>query len=429
MYLFGSLATIATLDNVPDRCISRSMNKTYDILIIGAGLNGTTMALGAAQFGLNVALFDAHKMTDQLEAGFDGRSYALSLTSVRMMRSLSLWDTLEEYAQPMLDIKVCEGQLPDGPSPFFLHFDHNEIEEGPMGHMVQDRYLRPALQRAVDENNQVDYYPNVKIQSHQCTSEFVSVITDAGQEYTGKLLIAADGRQSTTATRAGICRKGWDYGQSALVCAIEHENSHNATAYQYLMPQGPLAILPLTKNRSSIVWSETHERAKDIMQLDDAAYLSVLRPRFGDFLGDIKLAGKRYKYPLSLSIAEKFVKPRVALIGDAAHGIHPIAGQGLNAGLKDIAALCHVLQDAHKRGENIGAIDVLERYQEWRRFDVNLLALATDGFNKLFSNSNALLRAGRALGLGLINQMPKLRRSFIREAAGIGTSDLPYLMR
>ena len=224
-------------------------------------------------------------------------------------------------------------------------------------------------------------------------------------------------------------RKGWDYGQSALVCAIEHENPHNATAYQYFMPQGPLAILPLTNNRSSIVWSETHERANDIMRLNDAAYLSVLRPRFGDFLGDIKLAGKRYKYPLSLSIAEEFVKPRFALIGDAAHGIHPIAGQGLNAGLKDIAALCHVLQDAYKRGENIGAVDVLERYQEWRRFDVNLLALATDGFNKLFSNSNALLRAGRALGLGLVNQMPKIRRSFIREAAGLGTKDLPYLMR
>ena len=405
------------------------MKKSYDILIIGAGLNGATMALGAAQFGLSVALFDAHKMSDQLETGFDGRSYALSLTSVRMMRSLGLWDALNDHAQPILDIKVCEGQLPDGPSPFFLHFDHNEIEEGPMGCMVQDRYLRPVLQAAVDKNDHIDYFPNIKIQSHQCTAECVNVTTDAGQDYTGKLLIAADGRQSATATRAGIRRKGWDYGQSALVCAIEHENPHNATAYQYFMPQGPLAILPLTNNRSSIVWSETHERANDIMRLDDAAYLSVLHPRFGDFLGDIKLAGKRYKYPLSLSIAEEFVKPRFALIGDAAHGIHPIAGQGLNAGLKDIAALCHVLQDAHHRGENIGAIDVLERYQEWRRFDVNLLALATDGFNKLFSNSNALLRSGRALGLGIINKMPKMRRSFIREAAGLGTKDLPYLMR
>ena len=405
------------------------MNKSYDILIIGAGLNGATMALGAANFGLKVAVFDAHKISDQLETGFDGRSYALSLTSVRMMRSLGLWDALQDHAQPMLDIKVCEGQLPDGPSPFFLHFDHNEIEEGPMGHMVQDRYLRPVLQTAVDENDQIDYYPNVKIHAHLCTEQCASVTTDAGQNYTGKLLIAADGRHGATATRASIRRKGWEYGQSALVCAIEHENTHNATAYQYFMPQGPLAILPLTKNRSSIVWSETHERANEIMKLDDAAYLSVLRPRFGNFLGDIQLAGQRYKYPLSLSISEEFVKLRFALIGDAAHGIHPIAGQGLNAGLKDIAALCHVLRDAHQRGENIGAIDVLERYQEWRRFDVNLLALATDGFNKLFSNSNALLRAGRALGLGIVNHIPKVRRSFIREAAGLGTTKLPYLMR
>ena len=166
------------------------MKKPYDILIIGAGLNGAAMALGAAQFGLSVALFDAHKMSDQLETGFDGRSYALSLTSVRMMRSLGLWDALKDHAQPMLDIKVCEGQLPDGPSPFFLHFDHNEIEEGPMGHMVQDRYLRPVLQAAVDKNDQIDYFPNVKIQLHQCTAECASVTTDAGQDYTGKLLIA-----------------------------------------------------------------------------------------------------------------------------------------------------------------------------------------------------------------------------------------------
>ena len=241
------------------------MKKSYDILIIGAGLNGATMALGAAQFGLSVALFDAHKMSDQLETGFDGRSYALSLTSVRMMRSLGLWDALNDHAQPILNIKVCEGQLPDGPSPFFLHFDHNEIEEGPMGCMVQDRYLRPVLQAAVDKNDHIDYFPYIKIQSHHCTAECANMTTDAGQDYTGKLLIAADGRQSATATRAGIRRKGWDYGQSALVCAIEHENPHNATAYQYFMPQGPLAILPLTNNRSSIVWSETNERANDIM--------------------------------------------------------------------------------------------------------------------------------------------------------------------
>ena len=223
------------------------MKKSYDILIIGAGLNGATMALGAAQFGLSVALFDAHKMSDQLETEFDGRSYALSLTSVRMMRSLGLWDALNDHAQPILNIKVCEGQLPDGPSPFFLHFDHNEIEEGPMGCMVQDRYLRPVLQAAVDKNDHIDYFPNIKIQSHQCTAECANVTTDAGQDYTGKLLIAADGRQSATATRAGIRRKGWDYGQSALVCAIQHENPHNATAYSIFHATRPLGYFATDK--------------------------------------------------------------------------------------------------------------------------------------------------------------------------------------
>jgi len=194
------------------------------------------------------------------------------------------------------------------------------------------------------------------------------------------------------------------------------------------MPPGPLAILPLPGNRSSIVWSETGATAQKFAALSDADFLHVLRPRFGDFLGDIALAGKRYTYPLSLSIATSFIAPRVALVGDAAHGVHPIAGQGLNAGLRDVAALTHVLSEARQRGEDIARADVLERYQRWRRFDVATLALTTDASNRLFSNDNPLLRLGRDLGMGAINAMPGLRRRIMREAAGL-TGDLPALMR
>jgi 2-octaprenyl-6-methoxyphenol hydroxylase len=194
------------------------------------------------------------------------------------------------------------------------------------------------------------------------------------------------------------------------------------------MPSGPLAILPLTGNRSSIVWSEKTETAAAIAALDDAAFLEVLQPRFGDFLGAITLAGARFRYPLNLTLAERYVVPRLALVGDAAHGVHPIAGQGLNLGFRDVGALAEVLVEAHRRGEDIGAVDVLERYQSWRRFDSTALALGMDGVNRLFSNDNPLLRGARDLGMGIVGSLPGLRRAFIRQAAGIAGKP-PKLLR
>jgi 2-octaprenyl-6-methoxyphenol hydroxylase len=240
--------------------------------------------------------------------------------------------------------------------------------------------------------------------------------------------VGADGRRSGTAERAGIRRTGWDYGQTALVCAIAHERPHHGIAQQFFMPAGPLAILPLPGKRSSIVWSERTARAAEIAAMDDADYLDALRPAFGDFLGEITLAGHRYSYPLSLSIAERFVDTRLALVGDAAHGVHPIAGQGLNLGLRDVAALAEVLADARRRGEDIARAEVLARYQSWRRFDTAAMAVATDAFNRLFSNDNPALRVLRDAGMGVVQAVPGLRRMFIREAAGL-TGDVPKLLR
>ena len=228
--------------------------------------------------------------------------------------------------------------------------------------------------------------------------------------------------------RAGIKRIGWGYDQTAIVGAVEHDLPHHGIAHQFFMPAGPLAILPLTGNRSSVVWSETPARAAQIMALDDAGFLDALRPAFGSFLGQIRLVGARFTYPLGLTLANSFVAPRVALVGDAAHAVHPIAGQGLNSGLRDVAALAEVLGDARRRGEDIGSAQTLARYQQWRRFDTTTLAVATDTFNRLFSNNNPLLRVARDIGMGLVNAVPALRRSAIREAAGL-TGDLPKLMR
>jgi 2-octaprenyl-6-methoxyphenol hydroxylase len=251
---------------------------------------------------------------------------------------------------------------------------------------------------------------------------------DDGGHIHANLVICADGRNSGSAKRAGVTYTGWKYAQSALVCALEHEHLHNGFAYQHFMPPGPLAILPLKDNRCSIVWTETTENARTIMAMDNDAYLDVLRPRFGNFLGEIKLVGERFFYPLDMSIAKSFIAERVAVIGDAAHGMHPIAGQGLNAGMRDIAALAQLCQEARQRGEDFGSQAVLARYQEWRRFDATALALTMDAFNRLFSNDNSFLRGLRTLGMGVVNRLPSTKRTFMREAAGV-TGNLPDLMR
>ena len=396
-----------------------------DIAIAGGGLNGTTLAVALASAGFGVTLIDPQPVKTRAAPDFDGRGYALSIASCRVLQALGVWPALADSAQPIFDIKVSDGRTGQGPSPFVLAFDHAEIEEGPMGHMVEDRHLRPALLTTVVENN-IDHRAGVSVTGEVVSSSGVTVTLDTGESLRTRLLVGCDGKTSQIAARARIKRTGWEYDQASLVCAVAHDKPHHGTAHQLFLEAGPLAILPLTGNRSSIVWTERKARAEDINGLDDEAYLNALRPRFGDFLGDISLVGKRGFFPLELSIANTFCAPRLALVGDAAHAVHPIAGQGLNAGLKDVAALAEVLTDAMRRGEDVGRDDVLARYQAWRRFDTISLAIATDTFNRLFSNDNGLLRTIRDIGLGAVNALPGLRRSFIREAAGL-TGDIPRL--
>ena len=415
------------MDNPLELPILSSMSIDTDIAIVGGGLNGPILALALAQAGIKSTVIDALTTKVRKNASFDGRSYAVALTSQRLLNNIGLWTNIKDNAQAILEIKVSDGRAGEGPSPFFMHFDHAEIEDGPMGYMVQDRYLRRTLLDAMAENPNVTHIQGETVVGQDVISGGVSVTLSSSKKISARALIGCDGRGSGTAERAGIKRIGWGYGQTALVCAIEHEKPHGGIAHQFFMPTGPLAILPLTGNRSSIVWSETEINATAFNALSDAEYLTMLRPRFGNFLGEISLAGARYSYPLALSITDRLVADRTALVGDAAHGLHPIAGQGLNAGMRDIAALVQIITEAQKRGEDYGSLAVLKRYEEWRRFDNTALALATDTFNKLFSNDNLVLRLGRDLGMGLINKLPGLRRGFIREAAGL-SGDLPDLM-
>ncbi len=404
------------------------MDYDTDILIAGGGLNGPALALALAQGGFRVTVVDARPAQARADQGFDGRTYSLAIASKRLLTVLGIWAEVGDKTQPIFQIKASDGRAGMGPSPFFLNFDHGEIEEGPMGFMLEDRHLYAAFLAAMQAEPRITLMSGESVVAQEAATGGISVTLASGARISARVLVGCDGRGSGTATRAGIKRVGWGYRQTALVTAVAHTRPHNGIAHQFFMPAGPLAILPLHGGyRSSIVWSEGEVAAAAIQALPDADYLDALRPRFGDFLGEISLVGDRFTYPLSLSLAQSFVAPRLALVGDAAHGVHPIAGQGLNLGLRDVAALAQVLIEAARRGEDIGASDVLERYQRWRRFDTTALALGMDSMNRLFSNDNPVLRAGRDLGLGIVNAIPGLRRRFIRQAAGL-SGDLPKLL-
>ena len=397
---------------------------TDHVLVVGGGLAGPLAALALAQAGLRATVLDAGPRP--APRPFDGRAYALSLGSVRMCQALGVWDRVEA-PEAIRGIRASDGRPGEGASSLHLRFDAAEIGEPFMGQMVEDRHLRAALIGACEAEPAVALRFDAPVTAQAVDGAAVRATLEGGETLEGALLVGCDGRAGGVAGRAGLRREVKDYGQTALTCALHHERPHGGVAHQLFLPAGPLAILPLTEDRSSLVWTEARGTAEAITALPDEEYLEILRPRFGSFLGGIALAGARGTYPLTLTQAPR-VAPRVALAGDAAQGIHPIAGQGLNLGFKDVAALAEVLRDARRRGEDVGAPDVLERYARWRRFDAAQMGLATDAVNRLFSNDAPLLRAARRLGLGAVNAAPGLKRRFIREAAGLA-GDLPLLLR
>ncbi|MRX49731.1 2-octaprenyl-6-methoxyphenyl hydroxylase [Paracoccus sp. S-4012] len=403
------------------------MTDRVDVVIAGGGLNGPALGLALAGAGLTVAVVDARPARERAGEAFDGRAYALALASQRLLAALGVWPALAAEAQPILRVEAVQARPGEAPGWLGLGFDAAELEEGPLGFMVEDRHLYRALLEAMEAAPGLTHLPGTSVRGVEAGPAGVTVTLDGGR-IGARLLVGADGRGSFVARDAGIRRTGWDYGQTALVTALSHELPHGGTARQVFLPGGPLAILPLTGNRSSIVWSLPRREAEALRAQPDAAFLDALRPAFGPQLGAIALAGPRFDYPLSLSLAERYIAPRRALIGDAAHGVHPIAGQGLNLGLRDVAALAECVVEARRRGEDFGSDLVLERYQGWRRFDATLLAAGMDGVNRLFSNGNPLLRLARGLGMGAVQAVPALRRGFMRQAAGLSLDPMPRLL-
>jgi 2-octaprenyl-6-methoxyphenol hydroxylase len=403
-----------------------------DVLIGGAGFAGLALAIALRQ---GLAPSFSVTVADPALAGppKDGRASAIVAAARRLFETIGVWRDIE--AQPILDMVVTDSRLADVVRPVFLSFD-GDVEPGePFAHMIENGPLLAALAaKAKDEG--VALRPaavtDLAFAADRATDR-VNVRLSNGEALAARLLVAADGARSAIRERAGIASHGWSYGQSAIVTTVAHERDHHGRAEEHFLPAGPFAILPLTRDaavghRSSIVWTEQAQEAARLVALPDAEFHAELERRFGLRLGEIAAVGPRRVHPLGLSVARAFIADRLALVGDAAHVIHPIAGQGLNMGLKDVAALAEVIVDAVRLGLDPGSLAVLERYQRWRRFDTMAMGIATDGLNRLFSNQSDVLRLVRDVGLGLVDRLPALKHLFIREAAGL-VGEVPKLLR
>ncbi|MGE0613438.1 MAG: FAD-dependent monooxygenase [Hyphomicrobiales bacterium] len=401
----------------------------YDVAIAGGSFVGLALALALAKGrpGLRVAVVDPVPPAGALSRERDGRASALTAASVNLLGALGVWRAIAPHAQAMRRIEITDSGLANAVRPPLLRFD-TELEPGaPAAHVVENIHLRAALADAAAGADGVTRIVG-GVEGMETGGACALLRLAGGRQLSCALALAADGRRSRLRDIAGIRCVGWSYPQAGIVATLAHERPHEGTAVQHFLPAGPFAFLPLPGDRSSLVWSEDRDEARRVMALDDAAFLAEVARRFGGRFGALSLAGPRGSWPLDLHMARAFVAERVALAGDAAHGVHPLAGQGLNIGLRDVAALAQVVVEATRIGLDIGALAVLERYERWRRFDSALSAFAMDGMNRLFSSDAAGLRMVRSFGLGLVDRAPALKRFFVAEAAG-ATGEVPRLLR
>jgi 2-octaprenyl-6-methoxyphenol hydroxylase len=413
------------IDQMTGMMEQRDDTEQLDILVAGAGFAGLALAIALRQ-GLGAA-FSLAVADPALERGvIDARASAIAAAARHLFEAIRVWDRVAELSEPILDMVVTDSKLDDAVRPVFLTFAGEVAPGEPFAHMIENEPLANALLDKARADG-VKLIPAAVVNFTRAAGEMLVQLAD-GSRVATRLLVAADGARSHIRELAGIQCYGWTYGQSAIVTTVAHERDHDGRAEEHFLPSGPFAILPLRNRRSSIVWTEQTAEAERIMMLDDAGFHAELEKRFGLRLGEIALAGPRRAYPLGFSVARAFIADRLALVGDAAHMIHPIAGQGLNMGLRDAAALAEAIVDAARLGLDPAGPDVLERYQRWRRFDTMAMGVATDGLNRLFSNHSDALRLVRDIGLGLVDRLPGLKHVFIREAAGL-VGDVPRLLK
>ncbi len=389
--------------------------KRFDVIIVGGGPVGLTLALALQRSasGISIALVDRRP----LSVPRDNRASAIAAGVRRVFEALGVWDEMAAASQPINAMRITDSGEGDIARPLFLQFDGEVAPGEAFAHMVPNQASSGALLKACTG---IDVVAPAEIADWSGHGPLAQLTLADGQVLSSPLIVAADGALSALRQRAGINTIGHDYGQTGLVATIAHELPHDGIAYEHFRPAGPFASLPLPGNRSSLVWTERTENAPKFLAMDQDALAGEVEAVMGSTLGKVTLEDKLMGFPLRLQIAREFVGPRLALMGDAAHVVHPIAGQGLNLGLKDVAALAEVIVDAMRLGLDHGSVDVLARYQAWRRFDTATMAMVTDSMNRLFSNDVAPLRAVRDFGLGLVERAVPVKTALIRAAAGVG---------
>lgn len=416
--------------------MSANQTQTVEAVIVGAGMAGLTLAHALAGAGIEVAVLDRADPAIFTDAAFDGRTTAIATGSAKVLEGIGLWLDLAPKSCPIDTIRVS-----DGDALIFLHFDHHEVGDDPLGYILENRDIRGSLLATAVASTNIELIAPASIESVERSAGGVTVALDGGRTLRARVIFACDGRASSMRRNARIPVTEWRYDQSSFVCTIAHERPHQNIAHERFLPGGPFAILPMRdldtpiktqtgelRHAASIVWSESNDLVPAIKAFDDAAFIAELGQRVGGFLGEIALASPRWVHPLGLNHAARYTDRRLALVGDAAHGIHPIAGQGLNMGIRDVAALAEVVVDARRLGRDIGDPNILADYERWRRFDNMLLAVVTDNLLRLFSNDIGPLRTARDLGLGVVNAIPAARKFSMRHAMGM-VGDLPRLVR
>jgi len=404
----------------------KSNTEMIDVFIAGGGYVGLSCAVAIKHAAphLNVSVVDPAK-DEWVEK--DERASAIAADASRMLDALGLWQGLVKTAQPINEMIVTDSKVTDVTRPVFLTFANDREADTPFAHMVENRELVKALRKKADKDG-VQRISEDSVTTFETKTAYCNVTLTSGKEIKTRLLVACDGVRSRLRDIAGIQTVHWPYDQKGIVCMVEHERPHEGRAEEHFLPAGPFAILPLKGNRSSLVWTESSRDADKLLSQDEMIFEMELEQRFGHKLGDIKVASKVQAFPLGLRLAREFVRSRFVLAGDAAHGIHPIAGQGLNLGFKDAAALAETIVEADRLGQDIGTLDVLERYQMWRRFDTVQMGVVTDVLNRHFSNDNDVLRGLRDFGLGVVERMPFAKKFFINQASGENSS-APRLLK